>query len=73
MPCLSWLYLNLKGGGRAAAPKGVDDLSFHTWKFSPSPPPRIGLLDRDLDLEAEILASRLGSGTPSRLGFLPLG
>ena len=46
-----------------SGPEGVDDFCFHTYgEFSPSP--GIGLLGWDLDLEAEIWASRLGSGPP---------
>ena len=54
-----------------SGPEGVDDLCFHTYGgFSPSPPPppppAIQPLGCDFDFEAEIWASRLGSG---RLGF----
>ena len=57
--CLSWLCLKLRG----------EQGSCHTYgEFSPSPPPPprpgIGPFGRDLDLEAEIWASRLGSGPP---------
>ena len=80
---LEFLHLSLLGSG----PKGVDDLCFHTYgEFSPTPPPpAIRPLGWDLDFEAEIWASRLGSGPQgwdlglkagiwfSRLGFWPLG
>ena len=52
-------------GGAGQRPQGVDDLCFHTYgEFSPSspPPPGIGALGLDLDLQAEILASRLRFG-----------
>ena len=63
VPCLSKLFLKLRGE-QGSGPEGVDDLCFHTYgEFSPSPP-GIGPLGWDLDLKAEIWASRLGSGPP---------
>ena len=39
MPCLSWLWLKLRGE-QGSGPKGVNDLCFHTYGgFSPPPPP----------------------------------
>ena len=63
VPCLSRLCLRLRGE-QGSGPEGVDDLCFHTYgEFSPSSPPSppgIGSLGWNLDLEAEIWASRLG-------------
>ena len=64
VPCLSRLCLKLRGE-QGSGPEGVDDLCFHSHgEFSPSPPPppAIRSLGWDLDFEAEIWASRLGSG-----------
>ena len=39
MPCLSRLWLKLRGE-QGSGPEGVDDLCFHTYgEFSPPPPP----------------------------------
>ena len=59
---LSRLCLKLKRE-QGSGPKGVGDLCFHTYKEL-FPPPGIGPLGWDLDLEAEIWASWLGSGPP---------
>ena len=88
MPCLSRRCLRFRGE-QGSGPEGVDDLCFHTYgEFSPSsppPPPGIGPLGWNLDLETEIWASRLRYGPQgwdlglkagiwfSRLGFWPLG
>ena len=52
MPCLSRLWLKLRGE-QGSGPKGVDDLCFHTYVES-------GPLGWDLGLENGIWASRLG-------------
>ena len=59
MPCLSRLWLKLRGE-QGSGPEGVDDLCFHTYgEFSP---PGIGLLCWDLGLEDGIWASRMRYG-----------
>ena len=64
--------LEVEGGSRVAAPKGVNDLCFHTYgEFSPpSPRTRIWVLRLgfgspgwDLGLKAGIWASRMGFGS----------
>ena len=71
MPCLSWLWLKLRGE-QGSGPKGVNDLCFHTYgEFSPPPPPPpppppgIGCPGWDLALKVEIWASRLRFGPQS--------
>ena len=60
VPCLSGLWLKLRGE-QGSGPEGVDDLCFHTYgEFSPPPPSGIGPFSWDLDLEAEIWVSGLG-------------
>ena len=69
VPCLSRLWLKLRGE-QGSGPEGVDDLCFHTYGgFSPSSPPEFwasrpgsGPFSGDFDVEAEIWASRSGSG-----------
>ena len=64
MPCLSRLWLKLRGE-QGSGPEGVDDLCFHTYgEFPPPPPSGIGPFGWDLDLKAEIWVSRLGSEPP---------
>ena len=55
-------------GEQGSGPEGVDNLCFPTYgKFSNSPPPPgIGPLGWDLDLEVEIWVSRQGSGLQAR-------
>ena len=63
VPCLSRLWLKLRGE-QGSGPKGVDDLCFHTYgEFSPSPsppphPPSPQPPGPYLSLEAHIPASR---------------
>ena len=59
VPCLSRLWLKLRGE-QGSGPEGVDDLCFHTYgEFSPSPSPPPLYPPSNPSLEAQILASRL--------------
>ena len=49
VPCLSRLWLKLRGE-QGSGPKGVDDLCFHTYGgFSPPPPPSLPLKSQSQD------------------------
>ena len=71
VPCLSRLWLKLRGE-QGSGPEGVDDLCFHTYgEFSPPPPPppppyvRSSPPDSNpspnFSLKAQLLASRFNS------------
>ena len=60
VPCLSRLWLKLRGE-QGSGPEGVDDLCFHTYggfSPSPSPPPPPSLPPSNPSLEAQIPVSR---------------